>query len=680
MRTDKILYGSAYYLEYMPYNRVDEDFKLMKKAGMNVIRIGESTWSTWEPKEGRFDFSLLDAMLDASEKYELDVIIGTPTYAIPDWLTVKYPDILADTHDGPGRYGHRQNMDITHPGYRDHCEKIIRAMLEHIKDRKTIIGYQLDNETKSYDTCGERVQKRFAEYLKQKFGNLDALNLEFGLNYWSNRITDWDHLPDVRGTINASLNAEFRKFQRMLVTEFLWWQASIVREYATDDQFITQNFDYGWKDYSYGLQPEVNQYQAAKCMTVAGCDIYHLSQDKLTGAEIAMGGAIARSIKRDNYFVLETQSQGNITWLPYEGQLRLQAFSHFSSGANSVLYWNWHSIHNAIESYWKGVLSHDLTENATYLEACTIGQDLATHGNRLKNLKKNCKAAIILDNQSLVGLQEFSLETGTPNPGGFDYNDIFRMVFDACYRLNLECDVLHADDLMEHMLGSSLHPQSSVCSLLEKYELIITPAMYSAPAQLLYALKNYVAAGGHLLSTFKTGFSNEHLKIYHDKQPHLLHECFGMYYQQFTVPSNVMLSTDSNAEHFIELLIPDGCETWIGYDNKHYSKYAAATYHKYQKGDTCYLGCALNPQDMEALIKRYCNAIGLILPEVQFPIIVKSGVNENNKQLTYYFNYSDEEVSFVPYVSGTNVLTGKNNQAGKEIYLKEWDFIIIEQN
>ena len=83
---------------------------------------------------------------------------------------------------------------------------------------------------------------------------------------------------------------------------------------------------------------------------------------------------------------------------------------------------------------------------------------------------------------------------------------------------------------------------------------------------------------------------------------------------------------------------------------------------------------------MEALIKRYCNAIGLILPEVQFPIIVKSGVNENNKQLTYYFNYSDEEVSFVPNVSGTNILTGKNIQAGKEIYLKEWDFIIIEQN
>ena len=33
-----------------------------------------------------------------------------------------------------------------------------------------------------------------------------------------------------------------------------------------------------------------------------------------------------------------------------------------------VEYWHWHSIHNAIESYWKGVLSHDLRPNRLYKE------------------------------------------------------------------------------------------------------------------------------------------------------------------------------------------------------------------------------------------------------------------------------------------------------------------------
>ena len=52
MKTDKLYFGAAYYDEYMPVSRVDEDMRMMKEAGMNVIRIAESTWSTWEPRDG----------------------------------------------------------------------------------------------------------------------------------------------------------------------------------------------------------------------------------------------------------------------------------------------------------------------------------------------------------------------------------------------------------------------------------------------------------------------------------------------------------------------------------------------------------------------------------------------------------------------------------------------------
>ena len=31
-----------------------------------------------------------------------------------------------------------------------------------------------------------------------------------------------------------------------------------------------------------------------------------------------------------------------------QGQLRQQAYSHLASGANSVMYWHWHSIHNTL--------------------------------------------------------------------------------------------------------------------------------------------------------------------------------------------------------------------------------------------------------------------------------------------------------------------------------------------
>ena len=78
----------------------------------------------------------------------------------------------------------------------------------------------------------------------------------------------------------------------------------------------------------------------------------------MIGAEIAFGGDMTRSLKRDNYLVLETEAQGYPGWTPYKGQLRLQGYSHLASGSNSVMYWHWHSIHNSFETYWKGLLSH----------------------------------------------------------------------------------------------------------------------------------------------------------------------------------------------------------------------------------------------------------------------------------------------------------------------------------
>mgnify|MGYP000001868941 FL=1 len=108
------------------------------------------------------------------------------------------------------------------------------------------------------------------------------------------------------------------------MNDYLQWQADIVKEYAREDQFITHNFDFDWRGYSYGVQPMVDHKHAAKALTVAGVDIYHPTQDELTGAEIAFGGDMTRSLKQNNYFVLETEAQGYPCWTPYPGQLRQQ--------------------------------------------------------------------------------------------------------------------------------------------------------------------------------------------------------------------------------------------------------------------------------------------------------------------------------------------------------------------
>ncbi|MCM1087242.1 MAG: beta-galactosidase [Muribaculaceae bacterium] len=676
MKTDNLLFGAAYYDEYLPYDRIETDMAMMEKAHINVIRIAESTWSTWEPQEGVFDFTHLHRMLQASCKHGIQVIVGTPTYAVPTWLAAKYPDIITQTHQGPERYGRRQNMDITHPMYLKHAEIIIRRLMEEVAPYSHVIGFQLDNETKAYDTCSAYAQAKFVEYLKELFHNdLDALNHEFGLDYWSNRINAWEDFPDVRGTINASLGAEYQKFQRKLVTDFLSWQSAIVKEYARPEQFITQNFDYEWRGISVGLQPDVNQWEAAKSLTVAGCDIYHPSAQDLTGAEIAFGGAIARSIKKDNYLVLETEAQGNHGWLSYPGQLRLQAFSHLASGANSVMYWHWHSIHNAIESYWKGILSHNLQENATYREVCQIGADFARYGSHLKNLKKKAPIALLLSHESLNGLQWFPIHET------LHYNDIFRWIYDALYQMNIECDILCDADT----------------DLFGQYSLLITPALYSVSDTTVTALRAYVENGGHLLSTFKTAFADPMLKIHADNQPHGMTDVFGMTYDQFTNAVNVglrdlrfakMTETVSDeckiaqpdcVHYWMELLKPDTAETLASYAHPHWGEYAAITHNHYYQGSATYLGCYCEQSILKELLRFLCAEAGISIPEEQYPIIIKRGVNDLGKEIVYYLNYSDEtkQISYHGK-EGTLLLKDKPVKDGDCIALGAWDLEIVE--
>mgnify|MGYP000339694738 CR=1 FL=1 len=432
----ELLFGAAYYDEYMPYDRLQQDVAMMKKAGINTVRIAESTWSTCEPQEGVFDFSHVERVMDAMEEAGINVIIGTPTYTIPTWMVKSHPDVMAETVNGRGIYGARQIMDITHPVYRFYAERVIRKLMECTAHRKCVIGFQVDNETKYYGTAGKNVQEKFVKYLRRKFNNdLDAMNHEFGLDYWSNRINAWEDFPDVRGTINGSLGAEFEKFQRTLVDEFLSWQADIVNEYRREDQFITHNFDFEWRGYSYGVQPDVNHYHAAKALTIAGTDIYHPTQDDLTGAEIAFGGDMTRSLKRDNYLVLETEAQGYPGWTPYKGQLRLQGYSHLASGSNSVMYWHWHSIHNSFETYWKGLLSHDMQENAPYREACIMGKEFSEIGSHLVNLKKKNDVAILVSNEALTALKWFGIEATAAGNNGIGYNDVVRWIYDALYQI-----------------------------------------------------------------------------------------------------------------------------------------------------------------------------------------------------------------------------------------------------
>jgi beta-galactosidase len=675
---DTPLFGVAYYTEYMPYDRLDKDIQMMKDAHINFVRIGESTWSTMEPSDGKFDFSSLDKVLDAMHAAGIKVIVGTPTYAIPAWLAKKYPDVLAVTASGQNKYGPRQNMDITNIHYRQYAERMIRKMIEHVHNHPAVIGYQIDNETKHYGTSGANVQMAFVEYLKHKYPDINAFNSEFGLDYWSNRVNSWDDFPEVQGTvwvspmraINASLTSEFAKFQRGLVTDFLQWQADIVNEYKVNGQFITQNFDFDWRGYSYGIQPNVDHFEAAKAVDIVGVDIYHPTQNQLTGNEISFGGDVARSMKGGkNYFVIETQAQGFAEWTPYPGQLRLQAYSHLASGANMVGYWHWSSLHNAVETYWKGLLSHDFEPNPTYLEAADIGKEWAEKGDQLVNLSIKNEAAILFSNEAQTAFDEFSFGWGAPQK----YNDILRPFYDALYRLNVGVDFIDP---------------STISEKINNYKLVVVPAFYAASDEILEILNQYVETGGHVVYTFKDGFSNEHVKVRSTKQPGVINKSAGVYYSQFVKPENVSLKgelfglapSDIEIKYWMELATPTSAKVLTSYDHAAWGNYAAITENHYGKGLATYVGFMPGDKLIEALLKDAVKKAGIDSPAQlnHFPVVVKSGINSQGKSVHYLFNYSGSESKVhYSFATGNDLFNGGIVKTNSEVTLPAWGVSIV---
>ena len=343
---NRLLFGTAYYPEYMPYERTDQDIAMMKAAGMNTVRIAESTWSTLEPAEGVFDFSYIDRVLEKTEKAGMLVIVGTPTYAVPAWLVRKDPDIMAETSEGREKYGHRQIFDLLNPTFRKHAEIVIRKLAAHTAGHKNVTGFQIDNETKHYDNMGRRMQAGFRQYLKEKFVTTERLNEAFGLAYWSN-----------------------------------------------------------------------------------------------------------------SNLVLECQAQAFKYWTPYPGQLRLHAYSHLASGAGGLLYWNWHSIHSGYETYWKGILSHDMGTNPAYEEVCRTGQEWKRIGAALCSMKKDNRTALVVDNHSLSAFKWFPIDKD------LTYNDVVRWMYDSLYEMNIECDIVDIN---------ALEP--------DRYDMIVTPALYCVSA------------------------------------------------------------------------------------------------------------------------------------------------------------------------------------------------------
>ena len=675
-----VLYGAAYYNEYMPGDqgaRLEKDVALMKAAGLNVVRMGESTWSLWEPEDGQFDYAWMDRIVDAMGKAGIKVILGTPTYSIPAWMAHQHPEILARYSSGrENSYGPRQNMDTDSPAYRFYAERLIRHIAAHYKDNPTVIGWQLDNETSSYDAANDDVFIGFQHYLEKNFVTPEALSKAWFLNYWGENLHTWEDLPIRDNAQSTGYKLEWSRWSQMRVTDFLRWQAGLVRECAGASQFVTT-------DYAGMMHRDVNEPAIASFLDIPAVNIYHGTQDHYDGSLQSLQGDFTRSLKHGNFLITETNAQTTgwssaFQFPPYDGQMREDVYTHLSNGANMVEYWHWASIAANQETYWKGVLSHDLEPNRAYAEVSRTAHELQKIGPHLVGLKIHNDVAILWsrDSANAIGFMPFTSDAAQPWAPGrttADYTSLVRQLHKSLYELNVGSDFVF--------------PETTDFS---QYKMLIVPALYISDDALLDKIANYVKNGGHVVMTFKSGFANENSAVRWVRAPGPLREAAGFSYQEFSNLEKPLAlkddpfhaGADNKVSYWAEFLMPEHAKALAFYDHPFFGKWPAITENNFGSGTLLYEGTYLSDVLQTAVLKSELEKIGLGGPDQQLPsaVHVQHGVNRMGKRLHYYFNYSGAEVT-VRYTSGagTNLLDGKAVAKQADLTLAPWDLAIIEE-
>jgi beta-galactosidase len=357
--------------------------------------------------------------------------------------------------------------------------------------------------------------------------------------------------------------------------------------------------------------------------------------------------------------------------------MREDVYTYLASGANMVEYWHWASIHGNQETYWKGVLSHDLEPNREYAEVSRTAHELQKIGSHLVGLQVHNQVAILWSRDSANAISFMPYGGGVParswtgEPDG--YASLVQQMHKALYDLNVGSDFVF--------------PETQDIS---QYRVLIVPALYISDDALLQRISDYVKNGGHVVMTFKSGFANENSAVRWVRAPGPLREAAGISYQEFSNLEPPLAlkgdpfhaGADNKVSYWAEFLMPEHAKALAYYDHPFFGKWPAITENDFGSGTLLYEGTYLSDELQTAVIKGTLEKAGLTSQDQQLPsaVHVQHGVNRLGKRLHYYFNYSNAEVKLnYAYASGTNLLDGKPVAKAAPFTLAPWDLAIIEE-
>ncbi|MEU2338765.1 beta-galactosidase [Streptomyces sp. NPDC006654] len=699
----RVLFGAAYYHEYTPaYGgiRPDEQLKadldLMADAHFTVIRVGESVWSTWEPSNGSFDLDWLQPVLDGAHERGISVILGTPTYAAPPWLARQYPEITAERATGQRTdWGARQEIDFTHPAFRFHAERVIRKIAARYADHPAVIGWQVDNEPGLHLLHNHGVFQRFVDHLRAKYGDVETLNREWGLVYWSHRLSDWADLWTPDGNEQPQYDVAWRQFQADQVTEFIGWQADIVREYALPGQFVTTCISY--------TRSGVEDDQLSDRLDIASGNPYYDMQDglllpdptpddheqmwKTTGVwSMYQTADWMFSSRQEPFLVTETNAQSiGFAWdnrPGYDGQWRQAAWAHVARGARMIEYWQWQTLRFGAETYWVGVLPHSGRPGRVYAEIARLGAEFAEAGPLVAGLEPDADITMVYSTPSKWLMQKYpplAKPDGSPDPAA--YHRIFDPFYRGAFDAGRQVRIVHARQLHDPSgERDGMAPDEAV----RRHPVLVVPALYLAADSTLDWLATYAHAGGHLVLGPRTGYADHEARARHQPAPGRLAEAAGVAYEEFSnlpreVPvhaaegSPLQLAEDATATRWLEALTVTDAEVLAGYDHQHFGRWPAVTTRRHGEGRVTSVGTVPGRSLARALAGWLAPTAHSGWQNLPISVTATTGTATDGRRVHVIHNWSPEPARVTAPRGFTDVLDDAPVPVGTVVDLGPWD-------
>lgn len=605
---EHFIIGCCYYPEHWPKENLYDDMKRIKGLGFNTVRMGEFSWSMFEKEEGKYDFSFLMKAVRVAEELGLDVILGTPTAAPPKWLTDRYPEVLCRTEDGAVlHHGSRQHHNHTSEVYLRCCAAVTEAMVLCFKDCKNVIGWQIDNELNCHRNVSysESDDRAFAQWLKEKYHTVEALNRGWGTRFWSLEFNDFSQIECPKKTTthkNPSLMTDYFLFLSDAVIRYAEVQARILRKHMPH-AFITHN---GWfRNVDYKKLTD-------RCLDFLSFDCYPAFGESLReggGRDFSYRLAQTRGCS-EKFLVLEQQAgaSGQLRALsptPLPGQMRLWTYQSIAHGAAGVVYFRYRTALYGAEQLWYGIYDHSGEEGYRSREARQVAEELSRVGKIFLSHRKKAEVAIFSDYHNTC------CEQAEP----FFANDS-RRIFQALCEKNVSVDLVYSAER------------------LTDYKIVLFPHIAIAEEALREQLEAFTRQGGIAILTCRSGTKDRNAHYRPARSPGIFRELAGCSADWFTaLAGRDAQSVELGGKRYpvalyYETLETEGAETVAVYTQGFAEGKTAVT----KKGNVYYVGfyCGEEVSFYYDLLKTL-----LPLPAVQHPLLEEVSLGEYQLYLNH---------------------------------------------